>query len=388
MLGKILRKLPIAWLQVAREKVRLMVAIAGITFADILMFTQMGFQDALYESTMRLQRSLDADLVMINPKMETLFAVKSFPRERLYQASGFAGVKSVSSLYIASAGWRNPENRSTRTILTFGVEPFGHSFTLPEVKQNLKQLQPLGQVLFDQGSRPEYGAISQNYLSKGNVETELNQRTVQVRGLFTIGASFIADGNVIASDTTFLNLFPERKPNQIEVGLIRLQPGTDALQVKERMQSALGEDIKVLTTEGFAQVEKHYWESGSPIGYIFGLGVIVGFIVGTVIVYQILYSDVTDHLPQYATLKAMGYTNGYLMGVLIQEALLLAFLGYIPGVLLSSILYHFTRIATFLPIGMTLSRAIWVFVLTVIMCLASGSIAMRKLQSADPADIF
>jgi putative ABC transport system permease protein len=114
----------------------------------------------------------------------------------------------------------------------------------------------------------------------------------------------------------------------------------------------------------------------------------VGFIVGIVIVYQILYADVSDHLPEYATLKAMGYTDTYLLGVLVQEALILAILGYLPAFFLSFGLYKLTFAATLLPIYMKVDRAITVFIMTVIMCSVSGAIALRKLRSADPADIF
>jgi putative ABC transport system permease protein len=107
-----------------------------------------------------------------------------------------------------------------------------------------------------------------------------------------------------------------------------------------------------------------------------------------VIVYQILYSDVSDHLPEYATLKAMGYSDRYLLGVLMQEALFLAVLGYVPGFFLALGLFQLAYVATLLPIGMKLNRAILVLILTIMMCLISGAISMRKLQSADPADIF
>jgi putative ABC transport system permease protein len=114
----------------------------------------------------------------------------------------------------------------------------------------------------------------------------------------------------------------------------------------------------------------------------------VGFIVGIVIVYQILYTDVANHLPEYATLKAMGYSDRYLLGVLLQESLLLAILGYIPGFLISLGLYQLAFAATMLPIGMKVERAVFVLVMTFAMCSFSGVIAIQKLRSADPADVF
>ncbi|ARV63179.1 ABC transporter [Nostocales cyanobacterium HT-58-2] len=388
MFRKWFRRTPLAWRQVMKEKTRLMVAVAGIAFADMLIFVQLGFQDALYDSATKPHRSLEADLVMTNPQFQTLFSVKSFSRERLYQALGHEGVKSVSSVYISSGQWKNPETRINRAILIWGVEPEAPNMRLPEVKQNATQLKLLNRVLFDRAGRPEYGAIAEAVQKHGTLETELNNQNIQVTGLFTVGSSFAADGNIITSDSTFLKLFPERQPNQIEVGLIQLKPGFDPSQVQAQLAKQLSSDVRVLTPEGFAAVEKYYWESQGTIGFIFGLGVIVGFIVGIVIVYQILYSDVSDHLPEYATLKAMGYSDGYLLGVLFQEALLLAALGYIPGFMIAIALYQLTYTATLLPIAMTLSRAITVFIITVVMCSFSGAVAMRKLQAADPADVF
>jgi putative ABC transport system permease protein len=388
MLSKCFRKTPLAWLQLTKEKTRFAVAIAGIVFADLLMFIQLGFQDSLYDAAIAPHRSLQADLVLINPQLQTLFSVKSFSRERLYQALAYEGVESVSPVYIATGQWRNPETHLSRAILVWGVDPARPAFKFPEVTQNLEYLKLLDRVLFDQAGRPEYGPIANLFNQEHSVEVQLEDKTIYVQGLFTLGASFAADGNVITSDSTFLQLFPERKPEQIEVGLITLKPGTDVEKVQAQLSAGLPNDIQVLTPEGFAEVEKNYWATGTGIGFIFGLGVIMGFIVGIVIVYQILYSDVSDHLAEYATLKAMGYGDRYLIRILIQEALILAVLGYIPGFFLSWGLYQITYAATLLPIAMKLDRAVLVLLLTIVMCSVSGVFAMRKLRSADPADVF
>jgi putative ABC transport system permease protein len=386
--NKILKKTPLAWRQLMKEKTRLVVAVAGIAFADILMLIQMGFEGALYDASILPHRNLQADLVLIEPRMQTLFSVKSFQRERLYQTLAFDAVESVTPVYIATGQWRNPETTLERAILVWGVDPTKETFRMPEVNKKLSSIKPLNSVLFDIAGRPDYGVDGEKFKKNNTFETELNSKSVNVTGLFVNGASFAADGNVITSESTFMQLFPSRKPEQIEVGLIKLKPGTDIEKAQKQIAANLPKDVSVLTREGFAQVEKKYWADGTAIGFIFGLGVGVGFIVGIVIVYQILYSDVSEHLPEYATLKAMGYTDGYLLRVLIQEALLLAILGYIPSFFAAIALYHLAAGATMLPIAMTVERAINVLILTIVMCSVSGAIAMRKLQSADPADIF
>ncbi|PSM50485.1 ABC transporter [Chroococcidiopsis sp. CCALA 051] len=385
---KWLKKIPLAWHQLMKEKTRLLVAIAGIGFADMLIFIQLGFNDSLYDSATQTQSLLQADLVMINRQFESLSTLQSFSRERLYQTLAYNGVFSVSSIYIGRGEWKNPTTRIDRTILIWGIDPNAPSFAVPEIQQNAKRLQLLNTALFDRASRPEYGAIAETVEKQGSVEVQLNQQNIRTIGLFRIGASFAADGNVIVSNSTFLKLLADRKSNQIEIGLIQLKPGTNSDSVKAQLTADLPNDVRVMTPQEFAEVEKYYWESQGAIGFIFGLGVVVGIIVGIVIVYQILYTDVANHLPEYATLKAMGYSDRYLLSVLIQESIILAILGYIPGFLISLGLYQVAAAAILMPIGMKVERAIFVLAITFIMCSISGAIAMQKLRSADPADVF
>ena len=380
-------KTPLAWLQLIKSKSRLAVALAGIGFADMLMFVQLGMLDALLTGATQAHQNLQADLVLTNPQFQTLFNIKNFPRERLQQTLAYDGVRSVRSLYVSLAQWRNPETGLERGILVWGIDPANPPFSFPEVNQNLEGIKLLDRALFDRASRPEYGPIPDLFKRQGTVEVQVNKQNIQTIGLFTLGASFGADGNIITSDSTFLKLFPDRQSNQIDVGLINLEPGTDVLKIQQQLKAGLPNDVKVLTPTEFAKIEIDYWQS-QGVGFIFGMGVVVGFIVGTVIVYQILYTDVADHLPEYATLKAMGYTDGYLLGALMQEALILAVLGYIPGFLLSLGLYQLTYAATLLPVAMKIDRAVLVMLLTVFMCGVSGAIATRKLRSADPADVF
>ncbi|MFP4099478.1 ABC transporter permease DevC [Coleofasciculus sp.] len=381
-------KIPLAWLQLSREKIRLLVAIAGISFADILMFMQLGFRDALFESNVTLHNKLKGDIFLISPQSTATIAMKSFPQRRLYQALGFEGVQSISPLYMDFGLWKNPQNRATRAIMVFGFNPANPVLDLPDVNQNLNKIKIENGVLFDDTSRPEYGAIAQLFHQKQEVTTEVEERRIRVVGLFSLGASFAADGNIVTSDLNFLRIFPRRDRRLIDIGLVQLKPGANLQKVLTNMRQELPDDVTIFSKQEFIDFEKNYWQTSTAIGFVFTLGTIMGFVVGTVIVYQILYTDVSDHLPEYATLKAMGYTNRYLLMVVFQEALILAVLGYIPGMVIASGLYGLTKAATRLPMMMTLTKTITILILTIIMCCVSGAIAVRKLKAADPADIF
>lgn len=380
--------IPLAWLQLSREKVRLIIALAGIAFAVILMFMQLGFQAALYDSAARFHQNLQGDLILISTRSKSLGYMMPFSRRRLYQVLGVEGVETVSPVYVGFGDWKNPDQGTYRTIYVYGFEPGDVATQMPEVNQTLDLIKLEQNILFDRASRSEYGAIAANFSQGQPISTELNGKTVKVVGLFTLGPSFGADGNIITSTSNFLRLFPNRKLNEVTIGLIQLQPNAITTAIQTQIAANLPKDVKVLTHQEFIQFEKKYWQTSTAIGFIFTLGVGMGFIVGTVIVYQILYTDVSSHLAEYATLKAMGYKNSYLLNVVFQESIILAVMGYIPGFLLSVSLYDLTKTATFLPLAMEFDRALFVLLLSLLMCAVSGAIAMRRLRQADPAEIF
>ncbi|WP_445634413.1 ABC transporter permease DevC [Nostoc sp. DSM 114161] len=382
------RRTPLGWLQLSKEKGRLLVALSGIAFADVLMFMQLGFQSALYDSNTKLSRTLNADIVLVSPQARNTQNLGTFSRRRLYQAKDIPGVKSAQAFYSNTITWKHPETRKDTSMQVIGFEPEQPALNLPEVNQQLSKIKLPDRVLFDRNSRGSYkDAIAQ--VEEGKiVSTEIERHTVTITGLFTLGASFGADGILIGSDQTFLHFFPRREAASINLGLVTLQPGYDAKQVATALDSHLPNDVRVLTKQEYIEFEQSYWQKESPIGFIFGLGTAMAFVVGVVIVYQVLSTDVNTHLKEYATFKAMGYRNQYLLAVVFEEAIILAFFGFIPGFILPIGLYNLAAKATALPILMTLSRAILVLILTVIMCGISGAIATRKLQSADPADMF
>ncbi|MEA5523547.1 ABC transporter permease DevC [Nodularia spumigena] len=389
-------KIPLAWLQLAQQKIRFVVAVAGIAFIVLLTFIQLGFQDALYSSATALHQNLRGDLFLVSSQYKSLTATQSFSRSRLYQTLGFERVESVSPIYLQFAKLKNPETGEKYSIYVIGFDPGKSVFNIPEVAENLDKLKIPDIVLFDRISRPEFGPIANNFAA-GNTEQTIEifpfdapiGYRVRVGGLFSLGPSFGVDGNLIVSDSTFLRINPNTRPAEmIDIGVITLNAGANPDKVLQKLKANLPNDIQIFTRQGFIDFEKEYWAVRTPIGFILNLMLTMASVVGVVIVYQILYSNIANQLIAYATLKAIGYANGYLLNVVFQQALILALLGYIPGFLFSIGLYSFAMEVTKLPIMMTANNAIIVLVSAVLMCITSGSLAINKLRSADPADIF
>ena len=382
------RRIPLSWLLLTRQPVRLLVALAGISFAGILMFMQLGFRDGLFDASVTAHRLFDADVVLISPRSASSVSMEAFPRRRLVQTLADPDVDGVTPVHWGLMLWRNPETRRNRSILALGFNPDDPFFVDPSLAEKTDALKQKGRILFDQLSRPEFGPIADWYRDGRVVETEIAGNRVRVAGLVSLGTSFGADGNLLTSTETYLDLMPQKPPGAIEVGLVRLKPGADPEQVVSRLRQRLPKDVSVLTKQGFIDFEQNYWKSSTSIGFIFTLGAAMGFVVGCVIVYQVLYTDVSDHLPEYATLMAMGYRLSHLLGVVVREGFYLAAMGYVPAYMAGQGLYWFVRDATKLPVGMDLSRALTVLVMILVMCMLSSFLAMRRLIDADPAEIF
>ncbi|MFI4852632.1 MAG: ABC transporter permease DevC [Gimesia chilikensis] len=386
------RDLPIAWLSLSHGRSKLLAAVIGVVFADLLMWMQLGFLTAAIEGATYIHNLLLGELILVNPQSEVLMQAKPFPRAYLTRALSHPDVKGTATLRLGSVTWKNPDGLGAssgekRNLSLYRIEPFAPAIGAPGVEENAAKLTFVDTVLFDRESRPEFAPVVAKYQSGERVEAEVNGRRVQVVGTTAIGASFQVDGNLITSDLNFQR-FTNRPPGAVDAGIIKLRTGADSSQVKVELQKILGEDILVMTKSEYIMKDRDYLTHHSPVNFIFGLGTAVAFLVGFAIVYQVLFTDVSNHLPQFATLKAIGYSDGYLQQVVLQEALILSILGFLPGTLISSGLYTMARSATRLPMTMTLERGFLIFGLTVMMCSLSGMLAMRKLRQADPAEVF
>lgn len=381
-----MNRTPLAFLNLVHERTRLIVAIAGVAFAVLLVFMNLGFLGSLARTASQFYGSMNAQIFLVSQRTLEISTSKPFDRDRLYQVAGIEGVQRVMPLYVGYQQWRNPETRRTRSMFVYGFNPTDPVWTMPELNQpeTLVILRQPDTVLIDRFSRPEFGPQTIG------IETESSRRRVTIGGQYTLGGGFAADGTLIVSDQNFRRLFSPRPLDRIDLGLIQVAPGANVEAVKQAVRARLSKDVLVMTQQEMIDRERAYWIGTTSIGFIFGMGVVVSFIVGTVIVYQILSTDIASHLPEYATLKAMGYRSRYLFGVVLQEAVILAIMGYIPGYIISIGLYGLTRTATnnALPMAMDLGRAIFVLILTIAMCSLSGLVSVRKVVKADPAEVF
>ncbi len=387
------KRVPLAWLNLTHDRKKFVTSLGGVAFAVMLMFLFSGFMNALYDSQVQLLGKFNGEIIMVNRLKTNMFVPSAFARRRLYQARAFEGVADAYPMYISDVNWKNPLTKKAFLVRTLAFNPGDPVLNIPAVTAQLNALQKQNTALIDSKARAEIGP------TEAGIVSELAERTLQIVGTFEMGTDFASgNGNLIMSDVNFLRYFANRGPEEDErsfatadVGVIKLVPGANVDKVVKALSQALPDDVLVMAKDGpngFVNRERTYWQESTTIGFIFTLLTTMSFFVGIILVYQILYTDVADHWAEYATLKAMGYTNSYLLAVVIQEALFLSVLGFIPGFAISYLLYTGAAGVTGLLFQMLPARVFNLFLATLVMCIISGAIAVRKVQSTDPAEVF
>jgi putative ABC transport system permease protein len=378
---------PLAWRNLAESKVRLAASVAGTAFAVTLMFMELGFRGALLDSMVAVMESLDGNLFLVNRLLYTLAQPKPIASARLELARSFDDVTWVGPFYVEMrrARWRNPGDGIPRRIRVLAYPPADETLAIEPLRLNRALWERPDTVMADVLSKAgRFGPLDQVESS------ELSGRRVTVVGTFSLGTDFESDGTLVMSEENFVSMFPDRRGGSHgpDVGVLRVRPGADLERLRAALQAALPPDVDVLTKPGLVAREQAFWDKVTPIGTVFNIGVVMGFIVGMAICYQVLYSDIGDRLGEFSTIKAMGYSNAWLFRRVVEQAIYLALLGYVVGVAVSLLAFRLVHAATGLPMLFRPTTAAFVLLLTVLMCILSGAFAARRLVAADPAQLF
>ncbi len=383
------RRVPLAWKNLTHDKTRLALSTSGVAFAVLLMLMQLGFRNALLDSQVELLRQLDCDLALVSATKYRLYTKDPFPRRRLLQTLAHDAIASAYPLYMEpyAAFWKNPIDDETHPIRVLAFDPDESVFLNPDIERYRQDLKTPDTVLLDEKSKRILGP------ARPRIRSELARREVRVVGTFSLGTDFAVDGNLVTSDRTFLSLSANKgvsrpKLERVEIGLLKVEPGNELAEVQRSVRQGLPDDVKVLTKQELIRLERSYWLTYSPVGVIFNLGAAVSFVIGVVISYQILFTSISDHLAQFATLRAIGHTNGRLVGVVLAQAFYLSLFGFVPAAVIGRLMYFSIAEFSGLNMNMTPSLLSLVLILTIFMCMASGVLAARRAMTADPAEVY
>jgi putative ABC transport system permease protein len=380
-------RLPIGWLQLTHSRTRFAAALAGVAFANVLVFVQLGIMNSMATATMIPYGFFQADIMISASDANSMTEGGNVARQWMFQAMEDPEVMDGAGIFIANVSWQRTDK--TLGLSTYGVDPTQPSFLSPEMAARTGTLQLPNSGILDRFSRGLPREEAAAIRPQSPLSFEVSGTTLTLYDTFAGGGGFGGDGYMMVSDQTFLTLFPARSSGAPDHILLKVAPGANPDAVATRLQKLISDkSLRIRSYATAAAEDLRYQQTKRPTGIIFGFGVIIGILVGIVIVYQVLSTDVADHLGEYATFKAMGYSQRFFLSIVLEEALILGILGFIPGFAVGSLLLAGMARATTLPLTMTASMAVMVFVGTVIACSLSGALATRRLAAADPADLF
>lgn len=370
----------LAWRLLWHDPARLATSLGSLAFAVFLMLIQMGFRNSLIDSATAMLSSLDGEVFIQSKGKDCSVERDTVPEVRVQQALSVDGVAAAYPLWFAAESWRNLEDGTYRPIRVLGVRVEDPIFLAPDLREEVKKLGAPNAALIDRRSRSYYGRI-------GEGPAQVRRHGLNVVGTFSMAADLEVDGNLIVSDETFVRI-KQGLPAGVELIALKIRAGEDPGVVARRLQQALPGDVAVRTREEMMALDREHWDTGTPVSLIVFLGMTMGFVVGVVICYQILFTEVADHLAEFATLRAMGFSRFYVMLVVVSEAMLLSVVGLVPSLLAGWGIYRVMEAFTGLLLTLTFERIAFVSTVTVLMCVFAGILAVRKVLEADPAELF
>ncbi len=410
--------LGLAWSNLVHKRTRTAVAAAGVAFAVALIFMELGMFGGVERTATALFDGLRFDLILTSSEYGDVGRAGDIPKTRLAQARAADGVADVLPLHLGNGVWQKPAHKgwlgvsppgNVGSIGMIGVPPDrvadvfavdqGRVFHSRAEAERLGQaLARQGAILFDRQSKPDFGSLEEMMAVPPGGEDvpgypgfrnaiRLNDRRVDLVGGFNLGSGFSWNGMLMTSEETFAD-FTGMPRDRANFGLITLKPGAKATEVQAQLKRLLPPDVHVRTRQEIVDHEERYWMQLTSVGQFLGVAVALAIVVGAIFVYQMMAADIRGMLPEYATVKALGYRPLYLTGVVLWQSVLLAVFGYAPGLVASFALYYITRNFGGIPTEMTFERTVIVLLMTCGMCLASGTLAIRKVHAAEPADLF
>ncbi|MGH7058987.1 MAG: FtsX-like permease family protein [Stellaceae bacterium] len=372
----------LAWRILSHDKGRTALAVAGVFMAILLVFVQLGFFIAVPQGGMLLYDKLNFDLLIASTGYEYQAQPGQFARSALDRARTVPEVAEAAALYFGQAKWRSGEDGKAPDVFVIGFDPRSRIFAVDGIDRQAAVLERPDTVLVDSATRPMFGR-----LTKGRIVT-IDSRIMTIGGDYVLGTGFMGLGVILVSEPNFVRLFPYRSLDQVNLGVVRLKPGADPAAAAGALRQALGSDIQVFSRAQLERQETAYWTTRTSVGLLFGSGLLVAFVVGIMVVYQVLATQVSRQLPQVATLKAVGYRDRFFSATVVVMSLLIVLAGFVPALFAAAGVYSVIREETLLPVTMTGARIGAVFVATLFMAGFSALLSMGGLRRADPADIF
>src|SRR6478752_3254808 len=245
---------PLAWKNLTHDLRRLLVAVSGVAFAVILIFMELGFLNALLESTVQVLRRVNGEILLVSRAQYALIAAERFDIRRLYDAKEIPGVAAVAPLYIEStAALLRTGNQRGYPIRVIGVREEDDVLEIPQLAEYRQELHGEATALVDSTSRRKFGFPRAGDRLE-DYRGELNNKEVDLVGHFHLGVDFATDGNLLMTAANFAKFCSFRAGGGdplrlVDLGVVRLEKTARVEEVLENLRRSLPPDIEPFTKE-------------------------------------------------------------------------------------------------------------------------------------------
>ena len=372
----------LAWRILTHQKGRTALALVGIFMAILLVFVQLGLFFAVPQGGMLLYDNMRFDLLLVSDQYEYQAQPGAFALSWLDRVRAAPDVAAATPLYFGVAKWKGGVDGVWPDLFVIGFDPANDVFLPAGIDRQSAVLERSGTILVDSATRPMFGP-----LTTGRTVT-IGEREATIGGQYVLGTGFMGLGVALASEANFARLFPGRGLGQVNLGPIRLKPGVDPAGAAVELRKLIGAGTQIFTRSELTASETAYWTTRTSVGLIFGSGLLIATVVGIMVVYQIVSTQVSRQLPQFATLKAIGYADGALAATVATMSLVVVAAAFPPALGAAVWIYRMIRQETLLPVTMTPGHAVAVLVTALAMAAMAALLALGGLRRADPADVF
>ena len=360
---------------------RFLVAVAGASVPILFLTLQMAFLSALQEKVTKLYNMFDFDIAIVSDGYQFLDSGSHFDKARLSEALAVPGVANSSGINIDSAHWINLANGRYSPVLVIGLNGLGQFLRDPAIREGFPRLTSDRDVLVDSFSSSELGSLATG------TSALLGKQNVQIAGHFSLGLFFYGDGSVIVPNSNF-SLFSLSDPQKLSMGLVKISKGADLESVRRDLAAALPQDVRVLTRQELMDSEETFFLTTKPIGIMFRISMLIAFVVGSVILLQVLSVEIVNRTREFATMKAMGFSPAFVLGIGLCEILGTALCAFLAALLVSAVILGGVERLVHMATAVSMVLAISVLGIVLAMCLTASVAVVRRIWQADAAELY
>jgi len=385
--------MPLGAQQLKRQRTSTLLSLAGVTASLLVIFAQLGIERAVYDSAVRLHRTVAADLVLVPSGFKSLQLHAEVPVAMTDIVSANSSVAGTMPLWFGVMSMTHAGMPTSRRIAWYAIDVERPAIDVPGLRENLYKLREARRMLYDRESRPYFGDLGEIGEGKeipvlGPPDNRGLLRQLFVVGTFAVGPNVLNDGAVMMSEGTMSEVFGAWWSDRPAFIAIRLVPGADPMTVQQDLNRELAGRGEVITISELEARERSYWSRETPVGYITDLGFVMGVMIGMVFIYYAQYQIIRFYLPEYAILKSLGYDWWFFLFMIGQIGAAIITPAFLVAFTLGRVVYGITEAAMHLGMSMGLREMAVALAACVVMTVVSSLFAIRRLWKVDPIMLF